>query len=119
MAYIRSRSNFIQKVKIEFGTLMGEDEDKDVYLVLREPSTEQMIGLEKFNDKTEMDILNYFKEILPSIIVEDNFFEDEARSRHLTHEEITSTIFESLQVTSKIFGDYFKAAFFTHPQRND
>lgn len=111
MAYIKSRSNYIQKVKIEFGTLMGEQEDKEVYLVLREPSTEQMMAFQKYSGQDEMELFNYFKSILPTIIVEDNFYEDESRARHLSPEEITAVIYESLDVTAKLFGEYFNAAF--------
>lgn len=117
MAFIKTRNNFIQKVKIEIGTLMGEQEDKDVYLVLREPTTEQMMGLDKHTDGDEMEIFRYFREILPSLIVEDNFFEDEQRARHLSTKEITDVIFESLEVTSKVFNEFFQASFFTRLQR--
>ena len=45
--FIRQKalSNAIQKVKVEFGTLVGEPSDSDVYVILKELPTLEMMNL--------------------------------------------------------------------------
>lgn len=111
--FIRQKalSNAIQKVKVEFGTLVGEPSDSDVYVVLKELPTLEMMNLKEAQEKGEVELMKFFKAVIPSILTDHNLYETE--SQKMTNEQVAEFIFEKLSVTSKVIGDYSQAAFFT------
>ena len=117
MAFVRQKAyeNAIEKVRIEFGDLVGQKKKGDAYVVLKELPTLEMMELNKAHEKGEEELLKFFKSVLPLIITEHNLYETE--DRRMTADEITSFVFEKLELTSRIISEYANAAFFTRGRK--
>jgi len=98
-------------VRVEFGTLIGEEKDEDAYVVLKELPTLEMMSLKEAQEKGEVELMKFFKAVIPSILTDHNLYETETQK--MTKEEVANFIFEKLSVTSKVIGGYSNAAFFT------
>ncbi len=107
----------IQKVRVEVGTLVGLDSDSEAFLTLRELPTMQMLRLKDVADQGEEQTLGLLHELLPIIIVDHNFYEDEAAKHKMTNQDVADLIFESLDLTVKVVNEYTQASFFTQAQR--
>ena len=113
MKYVRNKAykNAIQKIKVEFGTLIGLEKDEEAYVVLKELPTMEMMQLNEAHEKGRKELLEFFKTVLPLIIVEHNLYETE--NQKMTSEAVASFIYEKLVLTGKVIGDYASASFFT------
>ena len=56
-------------------------------------------------------LMEFFRGILPSIIVDHNFYETETKK--MESEAIAELVFGSLELTRKVMDTYSQAAFFT------
>lgn len=110
--YIRESNynNAIQKVTIEVGTYVGLKEDEEAFITLKELPTMETLKLKK-STETEEEILSFFKEVLPVIIVDHNFYESETKK--MTNEALRDFIFERMALSTKILKDYSHASFFS------
>ncbi|MCK9482615.1 MAG: hypothetical protein M0R38_12815 [Bacteroidia bacterium] len=106
----------IQKVKIEVGTFVGLEKDEDVFITLKELPTIQMLQLKEASEKGENETLIFLKELLPFILVDHNFFEDESTKVKMKNEEVANLLFESLNLTAKVVNEYTQASFFSQAQ---
>jgi hypothetical protein len=109
----------IQKVRIELGILLGLDADPEAFIVLKELPTLQMLTLKEASEQGENQTLALLKDLLPSILTDHNFYEDEQTKVKMKNEEVTDLIFASLDLTVKVVNAYTHAAFFTHAQKSD
>lgn len=112
--YIKAKNydNSLRRVKIEFGTLVGLEEDKEAYVTLRELDTMTTLQLKDVSQKgTQNDMMAFFKEILPKIIVTHNLYETETKI--MTNDAVANFIFEKLELTSKVMSEYTKSMFRT------
>lgn len=110
--YIKNKNydNSLRRVKIEFGTIIGLEEDKEAYVTLKELDTMTTLRLKDVSQAgNQEDLMMFFKDILPKIIVTHNLYETE--NKMMSNEEVTNFIYEKLELTSKIMGDYTKAMF--------
>lgn len=105
----------IQKVRIEIGTLVGLEKDNEAFITLKEIPTIQMMELKESYEKGEKALMNFFKNLLPSIISEHNFYETEQKK--MSSSDLASLIFESIELTQKVINTYTNASFFTRQQR--
>lgn len=101
--------NFLQKVRIEVGTLMGCETDAEVFVVLKEMDTASMLKLREASSKGEEYIMDFFKSVLPFILVDHNFYEDEKTK--MKNEDVVNLLFEKLELTSKVLQEYSEKAF--------
>jgi len=109
----------IQKVRIEVGSLVGLERDDEAYILLKELPTLEMLRLKDSSEKGENETLSLLRELLPSILVDHNFYEDESGKIKMKSEEVASLIFESLDLTVKVVNEYTHAGFFTQKRRSD
>lgn len=101
----------IQKVRINVGTLVGLENDDEVYLILKElPTRETLILKDKYNEGINV-LIEFFESVLPDIIVEHNFYETEQKK--MSNDEVTKFIFEKTELSSKVLTEYANASFFT------
>jgi hypothetical protein len=107
----------IQKVRIEVGSLVGLEKDEEAYILLKELPTLQMLTLKESSEKGENHTLALLKDLLPSILVDHNFYEDANAQKKMRNEDVANLIFESLDLTVKVVNEYTHAGFFTHAQR--
>ena len=98
----------LRKVRIEFGTLIGLDTDAEAFLELKELDTLTTLKLRALADKQD-EVVAYFKEVLPSIIVDHNLYETE--DKKMSNKEIANFIYEKLELSTKIMTEYTKAIF--------
>ena len=115
--YIKSKNydGSLRRVKIEFGTLIGLEEDKEAYVTLRELDTMTTLQLKDVSQKgTQNDMMIFFREILPKIIITHNLYETE--NKIMTNEAVADFIFEKLDLTSKVMGEYTKSMFRVKPE---
>lgn len=102
--------NALRKVKIEFGTLLGLEKDEEAYVTLRELDTMTILKLKDVSQTgNQNEIMEFFKEVLPTIIVTHNLYENETKL--MNYKEVTDFIYEKLDLTSKIIGGYTSAMF--------
>lgn len=109
--------NCIQKVRVEVGTLVGLQNDDEAFLSLRELPTMHMLRLKDVADKGEEQTLSLLHELLPLIIVDHNFYEDEAAKNKMSTKDVADLVFESLDLTVRVVNEYTQASFFTRAQR--
>lgn len=115
--YIKSKNydGSLRRVKIEFGTLIGLDEDKEAYVTLRELDTMTTLKLKDVSQSgSQNDMMTFFKEILPRIIITHNLYETE--NKIMSNEAVADFIFEKLDLTSKVMGEYTKSMFRVKPE---
>lgn len=119
MAYVRKKAydNAIQKVKVEFGTIIGQEKDEDAYVVLKELPTLEMMQLKEAHEKGQKELLEFFKDVLPKIIVEHNLYETETQK--MTGDDVAAFIYEKIDLTGKVIGEYAGASFFTQTTSSD
>ena len=106
----------LRKVKIEFGTLIGLDTDAEAFLELKELDTLTTLKLRSLAEKQD-EVIAYFKEILPTIIVDHNLYETE--DKKMSNKEIANFIFEKLELSTKVMTEYTKAIFRVKPDAED
>jgi hypothetical protein len=116
--FIKSRNydKCIQKVRIEVGTNVGLEKDEEAFIELKEIPTLEMMELKEAYEKGEKALMAFFKDLLPRIITDHNFYETEQKK--MSPEALASLVFESLDLTQKVIGAYTNAAFFTRAQRS-
>ena len=119
MAFIREKAyqNAIEKVHINFGKLIGLEADEDAYVVLKELPTLEMMELHKAHEKGQEELMLFFHDVLPKIIVEHNLYETETKK--MTESAVADFIFEKMDVTSKVISEYASAAFFTRLSKSE
>ena len=115
----RNYESCIQKVKIEVGTLVGLEKDDEAFITLSELPTLEMIKFKDASEKGESEVLLLFKEVLPNIIVDHNFYEDDEGKKKMDNTSITDLIFASLELTSKVIKSYTEASFFTQRKQTE
>ena len=106
----------LRKVKIEFGTLVGLDTDAEAFLELKELDTLTTLKLRSLADKQD-EVIVYFKEILPNIIVDHNLYETE--DKKMSNKDIANFIFEKIELSTKVMTEYTKAIFRVKPDSED
>lgn len=113
----RDYGAFLQSVRVNVGKEVGLSKDEDAYLVLRELPTLEMLELRDAYEKGQKELLVFFKEVLPKIIIEHNFYETE--DKKMDNDAISRLIFERMDLSGKVIGEYSSAAFFTRQSKKE
>ena len=108
---------FLQSVSVNVGKEVGLSKEEDAYLVLRELPTLEMLELRDAYEKGQKELLVFFKEVLPKIIIEHNFYETE--DKKMDNDAISRLIFERMDLSGKVIGEYSSAAFFTRQKKSE
>ncbi len=109
----RNYDKCIQKVRIEVGTLVGLEKDDEAFILLKELPTLEMLRLKEASEKGENETLCLLRDLLPSILVDHNFYEDESAQKKMKNQEVAELVFESLDLTVRVVNEYTHAAFFS------
>lgn len=99
----------IEKVKIEFGTLLGLEKDDEAYVVLKELPTMEMAKLTKAHEESIESLMEFFRKVMPGMIVEHNLMESEEKK--MTNRDVVDLIYEKFSLTQVIINKYSNAAF--------
>lgn len=116
--FVRSKNydNAIQKVRINVGTLVGLEKDDEAFLVLKELPTKETIVLKEKHSEGLPALIEFFESVLPSIIVEHNFYETEQKK--MSNDDVVKLVFEKTELSSKVLTEYANASFFTQGSKN-
>lgn len=116
--FVRDKNTaYLQKVRIEVGTLVGLATDGEASITLREIPTIRMLEMRDAYEKGDKALMEFFKEIMPEIIVDHDFYETEKQK--MTPEAVTELVFGSLELTRKVVGEYTSASFFTRRKASE
>ena len=100
--FIRNKDydNYIFKQRVNLGEEFGK-EPEEVFIVLRELDTKSVLKLkEAGSEDSETRSLEVFREILPNIMVDHNFYEDEQTKMDST--AVTNLLFEKVSTVGKV-----------------
>lgn len=114
--YIKNKNydNSLRRVKVEFGKIVGLEEDKEAYVTLKELDTMTTLKLKDVSQKgDENEVMEFFKDILPKIIVVHNLYETE--NKIMSNQDVANFIYEKLDLTSKVVSEYTKTMFHAKP----
>ena len=75
--YISMFSSWSDVVNFRSRATVGLEKDEDAYVVLKELPTLEMMQLNEAHEKGRKELLEFFVEVLPLIIVEHNLYETE------------------------------------------
>ena len=93
------------------GNVCRTEFDEEAFIVLKELPTLQMLKLKESSEKGETETLVLLQDLLPLILVDHNFYEDEGSQKN-ENEEVSSLIFESLDLTVKVVSEYTSSSFY-------
>ena len=114
----RNYDKCIQKVRIEVGTLVGLEKDDEAFILLKELPTLEMLRLKESSEKGENETLCLLRDLLPSILVDHNFYEDESAQKKMKNQDVAALVFESLDLTVKVVNEYTHAGFFSRANKS-
>lgn len=72
-----------------------------------------MMKLNEAHEKGRKELLEFFKDVLPLIIFDHNLYETE--NQKMSSEDVATFIYEKLDLTGKVIGDYASASIFFSP----
>lgn len=101
---------FLIKVRVDIGTELGLENNNEAFVELKEMSTIETMQLKEMTTKGEIELLKYFKDTLPTILVDHNLYVDE--NKKMTNEEVVYLLFEKSALATRVIGDYLQKAFF-------
>lgn len=107
----------IQKVRINVGTEVGLEKDDEAFITLKELPTLDMMKLKEVYSKGNEELINFFKTLLPIIIVDHNFYATEQKK--MSNEELADFLFERTDLTLKVLNTYSKASFFIPKKKEE
>lgn len=107
--FIKSKSNYLVKVKVNVGLVLGCDTDEEAFIELRELDTQSMMKLKEASEKGEAAYMEYMKSVLPSIITEHNLYREEGKL--MSNTEVMELVFSKLDLTTKVVSEYMSQAF--------
>ena len=107
--FIRAKhyNNAIQKVKILVGKELGLEKEEDASVTFREPSEKEVLLLKVAKDEAER--IDAFEDLFKASIIEHDFYETEGQK--MDDEAVIELLFEKMDTTEKVIGDYTKAVF--------
>jgi hypothetical protein len=116
--FVKSKDyqNYIHTQRINLGAEF-EKEDEEVFVILREMDTKSVLKLKNSASKKdengnpdETASLETFREILPTLIVDHNFYIDEQTK--MSPDEVTELFFEKISTVSKVLSALQNRNFF-------
>ena len=113
MAFYKSKhyENAIQKIRIELGTIFGLEKDEEAFILLREPSEVESLSFKKEIITDEVKGVEFFKSILPGLILDHDFYEDETSKTKMSNEEVAELIFDKNEAADHVLETYTNAVF--------
>lgn len=99
--------NFIATKKINLGLALGAEKDDDAFVVMREPTTLELMDLQESKEAAGRKLLD----LIPSVLIDHDFYESE--NVRMTPQAVAKTITEKSAAAMKVIGEYME--FVTSP----
>ncbi len=111
--FVKSKDyeKFLIKVRVNIGKELGLENENEAFIELKEIPTLETMNLKEMTSKSEKELIQYFKNMLPMIIVDHNLYVSE--NIKMSNEEVVEIVFEKNTLATKVIGDYLQNAFFT------
>lgn len=105
--YICSKEDtFIAKTKVEIGEFF-EKEKAEVYVILKEPSTNQFMTLQTvWKEQDEAKVIQSFYDMLPELIVDSNIYETDEKK--MGNKELAVFLFNKFECITDIMKSYYE-----------
>lgn len=119
MAFYRNANynNYIRKVRINLGDVMHLEKEDEAFIELKELSTIETMQLKEAFDKGEVELMTFFKKVLPGIILDHNFYE--AENKRMSNEALTNLLFESIEASGKVIDRYSDEVFSSQGKKKE
>ncbi len=115
--HIVIKKDFIKTIKIDLREEFGAEADEDVYIVLREPPTRQIMALSEAEEKGTAAVVECFLEMFPELLVEHSLYKDE---EHLmSNNEVKELLEEKMSLAIEVVKTYWSSSFFTQMSKAD
>lgn len=99
--------NFISSKRIELGLALGAENDGDAFLVLREPTTLELMDLQESKEAAGRKLLD----MIPALLIDHDFYESE--TVRMNAQAVARTLTEKPAAAMKVMSEYL--AFVTSP----
>lgn len=110
--FIKSKDygNYIHTHRIDLGDEFGKEKE-EVFITLREMDTKSVLKLKNgASEDSEGKTLEVFREILPNLIVDHNFYETE--DKKMSSDEVADLLFEKIGAVGRVLTELQKVNFF-------
>lgn len=97
--------NYLREVTVDVSEELNSE---DTFVRFREPTTGEAFSL---RSEDEAAALEAFKKLLPEILIDHNFFDDEAETVKMKNDEVVDILFSSYPAYTKVLTEYTKAVF--------
>ena len=99
--------DFIANKRIELGLSLGAENDGDAFIVLREPTTLELMDLQESKEAAGRKLLD----MIPALLMDHDFYETE--TKRMDAQGVARTLTEKPAAAMKVMSEYL--AFVTSP----
>lgn len=82
--------------------------NEKVFVELREPSTEEAFSLREDDEEKAIEA---FHKLIPAILIDHNFYEDETETKKLSNEEVADVLYASYSAFFEVLTKYTSRVF--------
>lgn len=97
--------HYLREVTIDISEELNSE---DTFVKFREPTTGEAFSLRSDDEGAALEA---FRKLLPSILIDHNFFDDEAETTKMSNEDVVEILFSSYPTYTKVLSEYTKAVF--------
>lgn len=99
--------NYLRTVKID---ISAELDSENTFVEFREPTTGEAFSLRV---EGEAEAVEAFRKLLPSLLINHNFYEDEEETTKMSNEDVIEILYAVYPAFTKVLTDYTTQAFRT------
>lgn len=106
----------LNATKVNIGTFLGEDKAEDAFIVLSELPIDKSLKLRKVVPEGEESLVEFFSELLPSLLVQHNLHETETEL--MKKEDVVALIRGKTPLFLHVMNEYTNSLFPTPPSKS-
>ena len=99
--------NYLKTVTIDISEELSSE---NTFVKFREPTTGEAFSL-KAEDETSS--IEAFRVLLPQILIDHNFYEDEAETTKMSNEDVVTVLYSTYPAFTKVLTEYTSGVFRT------
>ena len=97
--------NYLKTVTVDVSEELSSE---NTFVKFREPTTGEAFSLRV---EDESGAIEAFRVLLPQILIDHNFFEDEEETTKMSNEDVVSTLYSTYPAFTKVLTEYTKSVF--------
>lgn len=106
MSFHRGK-NYLRTVKVD---ISAELDSENTFVEFREPSTGEAFSLRV---EDEAGAIEAFRVLLPQILIDHNFYEDEEETTKMSNEDVVAILYSTYPAFTKVLSEYTTGVFRT------